>query len=206
MSKPVLLDLFCGAGGAAKGYADAGFEVLGVDIDPQPNYPFEFIQADALEYPLDGFNAIHASPPCQAFTKARKLQGNVHPDHVAAIRERLEQQMSPWVIENVPGAPLRNPQLLCGTMFGLRTYRHRLFEHRGFCWSPPDHPGHLWPQTKMGRPPRDGEMLQIVGHFSGVPLGKEIMGMPWATQHELAEAVPVAYTEFIGRQLITALA
>ncbi len=106
MSRPRLLDLFCGAGGCSVGYHHAGFDVVGVDVNPQKNYPFEFHQADAMAYPLGGFDVIHASPPCQAFTKARKLQGNTHPDLIGPIRERLIAAGVPWVIENVPGAPL----------------------------------------------------------------------------------------------------
>ena len=111
-----LLDLFCGAGGAAMGYHRAGFEVVGIDIAPQPNYPFEFVQADAMEFPLDGFDAIHASPPCQAYTA---LATGKHPRLIEPMRERLASSGVPWVIENVVGAPLRQPVLLCGSMFGL---------------------------------------------------------------------------------------
>jgi hypothetical protein len=126
-----LLDLFSGAGGAAVGYARAGFEVVGVDIEPQPNYPFEFHQADALEFCREHgheFDAIHASPPCQAYTPLRAVHGKDYPDMLAATREALEATGLPWVIENVPGAPINSGIFLCGTMFDLRVYRHRWFE------------------------------------------------------------------------------
>lgn len=208
-----LLDLYCCAGGAAAGYSRAGFTVItGVDILPQPHYPFQFLQDDALEVLADlvvngpgasdlGFDAIHASPPCQAYTKARKLQGNTHPDLVGPTRELLEKAGVPWVIENVVGAPLNDPVTLCGTMFGLKTYRHRLFETN---WelTPPAHPEHVAKQTKMGRPPVEGEFMQVVGHYSGAQAAREAMGIDWMNQREMAEAIPPAYTEFIGAQLI----
>src|SRR5690348_13600467 len=139
MSRPKLLDLFCGAGGAAMGYHRAGFDVVGVDIKPQPRYPFEFHQGDALDptyrdpwfepWWIDTFNAIHASPPCQAYTKARKLQGKEHPDLIGPTRELLKATGLPYVIENVPGAPLVDPVVLEGQMFeGLATQRARWFE------------------------------------------------------------------------------
>ena len=120
---PRALDLFCCAGGASEGLRRAGFEVVGVDIEPQPHYPFEFHQADALTFPLDGFDFIWASPPCQAYTLCQRIQKNEHPDLVAPIRERLHANGAPYCIENVPGAPLVEPIELCGTMFGLRTYQ-----------------------------------------------------------------------------------
>lgn len=142
-TRPRLLDLFCGAGGCSMGYHRAGFDVVGVDVHPQPRYPFEFHQADALEFPLDGFDAIHASPPCQAFSALRHLNpGKEHPDLIAPTRDRLRAASVPYVIENVEGAPLGEGTqllLLCGTMFRLQTpdgraeiRRHRLFELGGF--------------------------------------------------------------------------
>src|SRR5271157_4335910 len=105
---PKLLDLFCGAGGASEGYHRAGFEVVGVDINPQPHYPFKFIQADAMTFPLDGYDVIHASPPCQAYTVAgynERARGKIYPDLLDAIRQRLIENAKPWIIENVPGSP-----------------------------------------------------------------------------------------------------
>lgn len=206
MKKPRLLDLFCCEGGAGKGYADAGFEVVGVDINPQPRYPFEFHQGDALEYlRLHGheFDAIHASPPCQAYTKARKLQGNSHVELIEPVRELLIALGKPYCIENVPGAPLRNPITLCGTMFGLNTIRHRLFECNPVCWFPPMGCHHTRPNAKMGRKPnREKEYIQVVGHFSDVPFAREAMQMPWASQYGLAQAIPPAFTRFIGQHLL----
>jgi len=203
-SKPRLLDLFCCAGGASVGYARAGFEVVGVDIDPQPHYPFEFHQADALTFDLFGFDAIAASPPCQRYTQAQRIRDNTHPDLVAPIRARLKAFGGPYCIENVPGAPLLKPVELCGAMFGLRVYRHRLFECN-FALKPLVHPEHLAPQRKMGRPVRDGESIQVVGNFSGVKLAREAMGIDWMVRDELREAIPPAYTEYVGRAMLKAL-
>lgn len=243
MSRPTLLDLFCGAGGAAMGYHRAGFDVVGVDISPQPRYPFPFVQWDALEYAWHyggWFDAIHASPPCQCYSRTRKiLEGkglpNLHPDLVGPTRTCLQTIGVPYVIENVPGAPLLDPLVLCGTQFGLRVYRHRLFEasiplqalphskhtastgsHRGYS---KDHPmvtvgGHNYNfaqgaaamgMTKMGRPPIPGTMLHIVGHFSDVQAGREALDCCWMTRDELSQAIPPAYTDYVGRQLLTAL-
>ena len=125
-----LLDLFCGAGGASMGYHRAGFEVEGVDIKPQPHYPFKFYQADALEFPLEGYDAYHASPPCQRYTLMQNIvkSEQEHPDLIAPIRERFVEVGKPYVIENVYKAPLNGHLRLCGTMFGLRIIRHRFFE------------------------------------------------------------------------------
>ncbi|WP_457149748.1 DNA methylase [Mycobacteroides abscessus] len=201
---PRLLDLFCCAGGAGYGYAEAGFEVTGVDIDPQPRYPFQFIQADALAFLMEfghEYDAVHASPPCQRFTNAQKIQGNQHPDYLESVRGLLQADGRPYVIENVPGAPLIDPVVLCGAMFGLRTYRHRLFESNVPLVAP-EHPQHVATVTKMGRPPKDGEFMHVVGNFSGVDRAKEAMGIDWMTRDELREAIPPAYTEFLGRQML----
>jgi DNA (cytosine-5)-methyltransferase 1 len=207
MTRPKLLDLFCCQGGASAGYVAAGFEVVGVDLNPQPRYPYRFFQRDALNF-LDihgkRFDAIHASPPCQAFTNCQRIQGNEHPDLIEPTRKLLERLDVPWVIENVEGAPLNDPTLLCGEMFGLRTYRHRLFESN-VPLAPPTHPPHLKRTTKMGRPVRDGENMHVVGNFTGVDLARDVMGMPWASRDGLREAIPPAYAEFIGRQLIAQL-
>jgi DNA (cytosine-5)-methyltransferase 1 len=208
--KPRLLDLFCGAGGAAMGYSRAGFEVVGVDVVHQPNYPFEFALADALAYVVppetlgDEFDAIHASPPCQRHTKAQKLQGNEHLDLIAPTRELLIETGLPWVIENVKRAPLHNPQVLEGQMFGLNTHRPRLFETNWGYEAP-----HLRPppprQAKMGRPLKSGEAIQVVGHFSDIAAARRAMGIDWMTQAELAEAIPPAYTKHIGHFLLAHL-
>lgn len=269
--KPRLLDLFSGAGGCAVGYARAGFEVVGVDLEDQPRYPFEFVQMDALRV-LDGlsvtaeqngddgvrvvrfdafgggecfrggvegaggstvdtngvveahgsssvanpddcalpaplvkrFDAIHASPPCQAYSQAALGQrngGKEYPDLLAATRDALEATGLPYVIENVKGAPLRNPVVLEGQMFGLNTHRLRLFEANWPLEVPllrPPPPR----QAKMGRKPKPGEAIQVVGHFSDKAAAEEAMGISWMTRDELAQAIPPAYTQFIGEQLL----
>jgi DNA (cytosine-5)-methyltransferase 1 len=207
-ARPRLLDLFCGAGGAAMGYYRAGFEVVGVDIRPQPHYPFEFHQADAMAFPLDGFDVIHSSPPCQVFTRARHLrdaQGGVPSalDLVAPTRERLRVTGLPYVIENVPGAPLYGATL-CGSSFGLKVRRHRVFESNVYIMQLPcDH-------KAQGRPvgvyhvlndhvPQGGTTARDMNEAN------EAMGIDWMKWNELKESIPPAYTEFIGRQLIAHL-
>ncbi len=227
---PVLLDLYCCQGGASRGYADAGWTVVGVDKDPQPRYPYPFLQMDALEalhrlldgellgfgqrngaslfFELGDFTAIHASPPCQAKTKAQKIMRNDHPRLIAPTRVLLIETGLPYVIENVVPEdeendpdPLIDPLMLCGEMFGIETYRHRLFETN---WpaAAPEHRPHVARNTKMGRPPQPGEYMHIVGNFSGVEKAREVMGMPWASRDGLREAIPTAYAEFLGRQLL----
>ncbi len=202
--KPRILDLFCGAGGASVGYSQAGFDVVGVDLFPQPHYPFEFIQADALELDvgfLAEFDAIHASPPCQAFTLAQRIQQNDHPDLVDPTRQLLQQTERPYVIENVVGAPLREPVMLCGAMFPeLKVYRHHLFE-TNFPLPQPAHPAHTVPITKMGRKPEPGSFMHVVGNFSGVDAGRDAMCMPWANRDGLREAIPPAFARYVGTHL-----
>lgn len=223
-SRPRLLDLFCGAGGAAMGYHRAGFDVVGVDNRPQPHYPFEFVQADALiqlEWLiLNGgldFDALHASPPCQRYSTATKRNGtqDEHPDLIAPIRELLKAAGLPYVIENVEGAPLIEPWLVCGTERGLRADGYRLRRHRLFeaNW-PLVTPGcGCTPQATWGVP-----VMDVTGGgptkarrrdggggrpFKGTAdQARAIMGMPWATKAELNEAIPPAYTELIGHQLM----
>lgn len=205
--KPRLLDLFCCEGGAAMGYSRAGFEVVGVDIEAQPRYPFQFIRADAMSLSmgfLAGFDAIHASPPCQAHSNAQRIRGNSHPDLIAPTRALLRRSGRPYVIENVDGAPLESPITLCGAMFGLRTYRHRLFESNVPMDAPP-HPEHAAPTTKMGRPVKPGTFMHVVGNFHGADLGRQVMEMPWASRNGLREAIPPAYTEYVGRRLLSAV-
>lgn len=196
------LDLFCCAGGASEGLRRAGFDVVGVDIEQQPHYPFEFHLADALTFPLDGFDFIWASPPCQAYTLCQRIRDREHPDFIAPIRHRLMASNTSWCIENVAGAPLIDPIELCGAMFGLRTYRHRLFEC-SFPIKAPHHPIHTAPLRKMGRPVREGEFIHVVGNFSGAQLAREAMDIDWMPRDKLREAIPPAYAEHIGR---TALA
>ena len=200
-----LLDLFCGAGGAAYGYMLAGFHVTGVDINPQPRYRGDrFIQADALEYCAEHgheFDAIHASPPCQGYSKTRNLHKNAHPMLIEETRNALRAAGKPYIIENVPGAPLLNPTVLVGSMFGLRTMRKRLFEtsfELPFMLAPSPAARH----ARMGRPPQAGEYVHVVGHFSGIEYCRQAMGVTWMSQGELAEAIPPAYTEWFGRLLL----
>lgn len=202
-----LLDLFCCAGGAAMGYHRAGFEVVGVDIRPQPNYPFGFHRADALDFPFDGFDVIHASPPCQAYSKGARAAGTVdrHRALIPDIRARLEAWGGPWIIENIETArrELVDPVLLCGTMFGLGVLRHRLFESN-VALTVPDHGPH---RRRVG----DG-YVTVAGHAGGsstrdgftngdTNAWRAAMGIGWMTSRELAEAIPPAYTEHLGRQL-----
>ncbi len=183
------------------GLHQVGFEVIGVDIKPQPKYPFEFHQGCATEFPLDGFDFLWASPPCQRHTKANKLQGNSHPCFIDVIRARFIKSGKPYCIENVVGAPLINPVMLCGTMFGINTYRHRIFESN-FKINPLPHPEHIVKQVKMGRPVKEGGFIQIVGHFSNVPYAKKVMGIDWLGQNELREAIPPVYSKYIAEQFL----
>ena len=219
MKKPRLLDLFCCAGGAGMGYARAGFEVVGVDINPQPRYPFEFHQADALEFLRTHggqFDAIHASPPCQHYSVASKSHnGNAdsHPDLVPVVRDLLHEIGRPWIIENVIGAPLQNPVVLCGTMFdGLRVIRHRQFESSEALTAPGKCGPHPLCYTMDKRKPHYGkldEMTAFVMVNGGGNCSKaaaaDAMGIDWMTKNELNEAVPPAYTEYLGWQLRAAL-
>ncbi len=204
MSKPRLLDLCCRAGGASEGYADAGLECEGVDIVLQPNYPFKFYLADGLLFPLEGYDCYHVSPPCQDYTMATiqwRKAGKEYPDLISQFRQRLLTIGKPFIIENVKGSPLIHPVMLTGAMFGLRIKRDRYFECHGF-----EVPFTLSPTSpkpvKMGRPIREGDILQPVGHFSGVAYAQKEMGLPNRTQGELAEALPRYYTEYLGKYLM----
>ena len=207
---PRLLDLFCGAGGAAVGYARAGFEVVGVDIAPQPHYPFEFHQADALTFPLDGFDVIHASPPCQHDSIISRNLGYAqsHASLIVPTRARLIASGLPWIIENVEGAPLCNPLILCGSSFGLGIpeygwylRRHRLFETTEmlFAASPCRHRGLAVSVCGHGTPKYIRARL---GRCIGVAEYRRLMAIEWMTRDELSQAIPPAYTEWLGRQLL----
>lgn len=209
-----LLDLFCGAGGAGAGYRSAGFDVVGVDLAPQPRYPFHFVQADALAFlssaDLSNFDAIHASPPCQRYSRARSIQGNedIHPDLVGPTREALQATGLPYVIENVVGAPLHDPVTVCGTAFALRhdgfeLRRHRLFESN---------------VPLVGTVCRhELPAAPVFGHGAGANFRRRhgrgfessdkaaIMGISWATRDEVSEAIPPVFAAYIGAQVLAFL-
>ena len=211
-SRPRIADLFCGAGGAAMGLHRAGFEVVGFDIEPQPRYPFEFHQQDALTVDLSGFDAVWASPPCQAYTPLRaRYPEKDYPDLISVTRRALEDSSLPWIIENVIPAPIRRDVMLCGTMFDLRVYRHRKFETSGlFAPMSPEHPKHKY-RTGSGRGQTQRKAHYLAGNFVTVTgnvgsYAGEAMGIDWMTGKELSQAIPPAYSEFLGRQLARALA
>jgi DNA (cytosine-5)-methyltransferase 1 len=225
-----LLDLFCCQGGAAKGYHDAGFDVVGIDKDPQPNYPFEFVQGDVFyalraiawqhaDAPLPlcrSFDVVHASPPCQHdsnLSKSHNGRPQDHPDLIGPTREALLELGLPFVIENVAGArrKLRDPIMLCGTMFpGLRVTRHRYFECHGFDPGPtPQHGAHPLHYTRDKRKAHYGrldEMTAFVSVNGGgnctVAAASDAMGIDWMDKHGLNESLPPAYTRWIGEQFL----
>jgi DNA (cytosine-5)-methyltransferase 1 len=202
------------------GYYRAGFEVVGVDIDPQPNYPFEFVQGDALKLDTDflaTFDVIHASPPCQSYSDLAKRNGNAHewPRLVEPVRKLLKGLGKPWIIENVEGAPLKDPILLCGTMFpGLRVIRHRLFESN-IDLEVPDHPRphplvftHDKRKSHYGRLDQNVSFVQVTGGGNcTMENARDAMGgLDWMrTKVELNESIPPAYTEYLGKQLLRAV-
>lgn len=211
--KQIALDLFCGAGGASMGLHRAGFKVLGVDIAPQPRYPFAFVHGDALTYPLKGFDFIWASPPCQRFSDLAHRNGNADDwlDLIDPIRQRLIAYGAPYVIENVERAPLRNPVTLCGTMFpGLRVLRHRGFE-ASFPIKAPPHGKHPKVHTLDKRKAHYGktdDMVDFVqvtgGGNSSIRAARDAMGIFWMSKGEINEAIPPAYSEFIAKTFLEA--
>lgn len=210
MRKLRALDLFCCAGGAGMGLYRAGFEVVGVDIAPQPHYPFEFHQADALTFPLDGFDFIWASPPCQAHTSMKTMHNaKPHLDLIPETRARLKAAATVYVIENVVGAPLIDPFMLCGTMFGLGVddadlQRHRIFESNFPMLFLPEC-NHSKPRTIgiYGKGARDSRhrLDRSVPEFNAVQ-GRAAMGIDWMPLKNLSQAIPPAYSEFIGKMAI----
>lgn len=211
--RPRLLDLFCGSGGAGMGYSRAGFDVTGVDIVAQKRYPFEFHQADALDYVREHgheFDVIHASPPCQRYS-ARTFDRERHADLIPETRDSLIKTGKVWVIENVPRAPLIDPVVLCGSSFELRVRRHRLFESpialsAPACdheWQNNDKIFRIYDHKKWF----DSGVVAVygTGGRKGNEHWKSAMGIDWMTHAEIVQAIPPAYTEFIGRQLMEAL-
>lgn len=206
-----LLDLYCGGGGAAMGYYRAGFDrIIGVDINPQPNYPFEFVQGDALELGhtlAPQVDAIHASPPCQAYTRKAATWGRErkhwadHPNLVGPTRELLESLGKPYVIENVPGAPIRGDMTLCGTMFGLRIIKHRNFELSflaAYILPPCDHSDVYNPWQGKGR---SADKLRAAQGIDWLPISGGASRKNGYTG-DLFNAIPPAYTEFVGLHLL----
>lgn len=217
-----ILDLFCGGGGAAMGYHNAGFEPLGIDNTPQPHYPFQFQRADALEWLAaaiaDGsiaqFTLIHASPPCQAYSICAPLTRSERKiDLIDAVRKLLIASNRPYIIENVPNAPLRAPLLLCGTMFGLGVIRHRIFETSWGEWLSPagcchnglatgNHrrrTGHsATPSTAHGY-----NYVTVAGNNYLAAEGRAAMGIEWLPKSSLSQAIPPAYTEYLAKRFLT---
>ncbi len=207
--KPKLLDLFCGAGGASMGYHRAGFEVEGVDIKPQPHYPFKFYQADALEFSLEGYDAYHASPPCQKFSSSTlKVNRGNHVNLIPPIREMFIATGKLYVIENVRQAPLHATLLLCGSMFNLKVVRHRYFEMYPNSLFSPCTCNHTLKIARQGYAPQnDKEGWCITRSAARLEGAGESMGIDWMERDalQIAEAIPPAYTEYIGKYLIGAL-
>jgi DNA (cytosine-5)-methyltransferase 1 len=203
-----ILDLFCGAGGAGEGYRRAGFGVTGVDISPQKNNPHRFVQGDALEYVREHgpqYDAIHASPPCQCYSMAAKAQrnaGKVYPDLLASTRDALNATGRPWVIENVPNAPMRPDYKLCGCQFGLELRRERWFETSwgGFVLMPSCH--HPHPVVSVVGHGTPTWVRQQLGYNPTIKHYRSAMGIEWMNRTELSQAIPPAYTEWIGGQLM----
>ncbi len=215
---PRALDLYCCAGGAGMGISQAGFDVTGVDIEPQPEYPHRFELGNALDADLSGYDFVWASPPCQCFTKYKNRRPNLaekYQDLIVATREKLTAWGGYWIMENVVGAPLVNPVTLCGSMFGRDIRRHRLFEsnvalmqpecNHGI-WTPNRFPGGRSRERGHARIPVRGTIE--IGRWN-IPLEtqKAAMGMPWVTDlRKLSEAIPPVYAEYLARQIMRVLA
>ena len=207
MSKPLLLDTFCKAGGTSMGYSRAGFEVVGVDIEYQKNFPFEFHQEDAIEFILKygkDFDVISGSPPCQAYSITSVLSSGLHSMLIPATRQAMQKVGRPCIIENVKGArfELNNPIMLCGTMFNLKVIRHRYFECNPVLWFPPRQCQHTEKTGERGKYDigQNGYMT-IVGHNFNAKKGGMAMGIDWMIGKELAQAIPPAYTEWLGFEM-----
>lgn len=221
--RPLLLDLYCGAGGAGHGYHLAGFDVIGVDLYPQPRYPYRFIRYDAVEFCRRygaGYDVIHASPPCKVHTTLKAFSGPQWTNMIPATRAALHSTRRPWIMENVPGAPLRSPVVLCGSSFDLGVRRHRLFETTlPLTGAPCDHrgqaarsPGYPVKRYHSGRPVVTvSPVVGVFGRGQGlgpgeIELWKRAMGIGWMTRDEMREAIPPAYTQWLGEQAIAVIA
>jgi len=209
MNKPKLLDLFCGAGGAAVGYHRAGFEVVGVDIKPQKHFPFWFIQGDAMKAEFEDFNVVHASPPCQAHSALRHLYPKKDYEcFIDRIRDKLLAWGGPYIIENVPNSPLVNPIMLCGSSFGLRVRRHRLFESNvSLKTLPCNHKGQGRPIDVSGTGGqrvnrRENDHGGNTNKPRNIEEARNAIGIDWADRYGISQAIPPAYTEWIGKQLM----
>lgn len=210
MKKPLLLDTYCKAGGTSMGYYQAGFEVVGVDIEPQKNYPFEFYQSDAIEFIGrfgKDFDVIAGSPPCQYYTPLKALTGKTYPRLINATRKIMQSTGRPYIIENVKGArfELMNPIMLCGTMFGLRVIRHRYFECDPVIWFPPSqctcsalytHSGH----GQHSSFENGATAICVVGNDFKASDAKIAMDIDWMTKMELSQAIPPPYTNWLGKE------
>ena len=217
MSRPRLLDLFCGAGGCSVGYERAGFDVVGVDIEGHLDYPFTFMRMDALAALmnpwLDEFDVVHASPPCQRYSTIT-ADPERHPDLIGPVRDLLQQWGGTYVIENVPGArpELDHPVQLCGSAFGLGVRRHRLFESNAFIHGTDcTHRAQGTPVGVYGDHPETNEPLRPNGTRRGnkardLEHAQAAMGIDWmASWKDLTDAIPPAYTEHLGVQLLAHL-
>ena len=222
----MVLDLFCGAGGAAMGLHQAwpDAEIVGVDIKPQPRYPFAFIQWDAMMFPLEGFDFIWASPPCQKYVCRRQgWDDSKHPDLIGPIRSKLMASKVPFVIENVSKAPLRPDVILCGVQFGLKVFRHRWFEIEGFQCSSPihkKHDGHVYTgeycTVYNGGDGIGGHGNDIIKRRATRAMSKALgvkqtferwcvaMQIEWMTKDEITQAIPPAYSRYIAEQFLDA--
>jgi len=197
------LDLFCCAGGASAGLVRAGYDVVGVDLEPQPDYPFEFIQGDALKADLRGFDLVWASPPCQAFTAYKRRPAHVaeRPNLIPAVRRKLRESGIPYIIENVMGAPLEKPFVLCGSMFGLDVRRHRQFETSFPVLAPPCNHAAQTPRFAQATNRQNKRSTVEVGVWR-IPLAvqQKAMGIDWMPLDKLSQAIPPAYAEWIARR------
>ncbi|OEJ59701.1 hypothetical protein BGM19_18640 [Streptomyces agglomeratus] len=212
--RPRVLDTFCCSGGMAMGFHQAGFDVVGVDIEPQPEYPFTFVQGDAIDYIRAhgaDFDLIHGSPPCQAWSPLNAYNHKTYPELIAPARHAMRATGRPYVIENVEAAhgQLLDPVMLCGPMFGLHLYRHRLFETGGFTLTPPPHSAHQERCTRNGYLPTPGKPFMTItgGRHSRAwqRAAAHAMGTPWITTiRGVCEAIPPAYSQHIGTRFLAA--